>query len=171
MVINGDWRNTDWLWEEDVQHCDVFVAVTDDSETNIMTCAAVKKMGVPKTIAEVENIEYIKLAEGMGVDAVINKKILSASRIFRFTLTDKIRSIKYLSESDAIALEYIVHPGSIVTKGKIKELPIPKDAIIGGVIRGSESFIAYGDTQIAAYDHVVVFTLPDSLKQLDKLFM
>jgi trk system potassium uptake protein TrkA len=171
MVINGDWRNTDWLYEEDVQHCDVFVAVTDDSETNIMTSAAVKKMGVPKTIAEVENIEYIKLAEGMGVDAVINKKILSASRIFRFTLTDKIRSIKYLSESDAIALEYIVHPGSPVTQGKIKELNIPPDAIIGGVIRGSESFIAYGDTQIAAYDHVVVFTLPSSLKQIDKLFM
>ena len=171
MVINGDWRNTDWLYEEEIQRCDVFVATTDDSETNIMTCAAAKKMGVPKTVAEVENIEYIKLAEGMGVDAVINKKILSASRIFRFTLTDKIRSIKYLSESDAIALEYIVHPGSPVTKAKIKELSIPSDAIIGGVIRGTESFIAYGDTQIAAYDHVVVFTLPSSLKALDKLFM
>lgn len=171
MVINGDWRNTDWLYEEEIQRCDVFVATTDDSETNIMTCAAAKKMGVPKTVAEVENIEYIKLAEGMGVDAVINKKILSASRIFRFTLTDKIRSIKYLSESDAVALEYIVHPGSPVTKAKVKELPIPPDAIIGGVIRGNESFIAYGDTQIAAYDHVIVFTLPASLKEIDKLFM
>ncbi|MBQ7254291.1 MAG: Trk system potassium transporter TrkA [Bacteroidales bacterium] len=171
MVINGDWRNTDWLYEEEIQRCDVFVATTDDSETNIMTCAAAKKMGVPKTVAEVENIEYIKLAEGMGVDAVINKKILSASRIFRFTLTDKIRSIKYLSESDAVALEYIVHPGSPVTKAKVKELPIPSDAIIGGVIRGNESFIAYGDTQITAYDHVVVFTLPASLKEIDKLFM
>ena len=171
MVINGDGRNTDWLYEESVQNCDVFVAVTGDSETNIMTCAAAKKMGVPKTIAEVENIEYIKLAEGMGVDAVINKKILSASRIFRFTLTDKIRSIKYLSESDAVALEYIVHPGSPVTKAPIKDLAIPRTAIIGGVIRGTESFIAYGNTQIAAYDHVVVFTLPSSLKEIDKLFM
>ena len=171
MIINGDGRNTDWLYEENIPSCDVFVAVTDDSETNIMTCAAAKKMGVPKTIAEVENIEYIKLAEGMGVDAVINKKILSASRVFRFTLTDKIRSIKYLSESDAIALEYIVHPGSPVTKALIKDLDIPSDVIIGGVIRGSESFIAYGSTQIAAYDHVVVFTLPSSLKTLDKLFM
>ncbi|MBO4558224.1 MAG: Trk system potassium transporter TrkA [Bacteroidales bacterium] len=171
MIINGDWRNTDWLYEEEIQRCDVFAAVTDDTESNIMTCAAAKKMGVPKTIAEVENIEYIKLAEGMGVDAVINKKILSASRIFRFTLTDKIRSIKYLSESDAVALEYIVHPGSPVTKGKIKDLPIPADAIIGGVFRGNESFIAYGDTQISPYDHVVVFTLPSSLKEIDKLFM
>ena len=171
MVINGDWRNTDLLYEEEINRCDVFVAVTDDSETNIMTCAAAKKMGVPKTIAEVENIEYIKLAEGMGVDAVINKKILSASRIFRFTLTDKIRSVKYLSESDAIALEYIVNPGSPVTKAKIKDLNIPQDAIIGGIIRGTESFIAYGDTQISAYDHVVVFTLPSSLKSIDKLFM
>lgn len=171
MIINGDGRNTDWLYEENIPNCDVFVAVTEDSETNIMTCAAAKKMGVPKTIAEVENIEYIKLAEGMGVDAVINKKILSASRVFRFTLTDKIRSIKYLSESDAVALEYIVHPGSPVTRALVKDLDIPRDAIIGGVIRGSESFIAYGNTQIAAYDHVVVFTLPSSLKELDKLFM
>ena len=171
MIINGDGRNTDWLYEENIQGCDVFVAVTGDSETNIMTCAAAKKMGVNKTIAEVENIEYIKLAEGMGVDAVINKKILSASRIFRFTLTDKIHSIKYLSESDAVALEYIVHPGSPVTKAPVKDLEIPRDAIIGGVIRGTDSFIAYGSTRIEAYDHVVVFTLPSSLKEIDKLFM
>jgi len=171
MVINGDGRNTEWLYEESISDCDVFVSVTNDSETNIMTCAAAKKMGVPKTVAEVENIEYIKLAEGMGVDAVINKKLLTASRIFRFTLTDKIRSIKYLSESDALALEYIVNPGSPVTKAPVKDLPIPADAIIGGIIRGTESFIAYGSTQIAAYDHVVIFTLPTSLKELDKLFM
>ena len=171
MIINVDGQNTEWLYEENVQNSDVFVAVTDDSETNIMTCAAAKKMGASKTIAEVENIEYIKLAEGMGVDAVINKKLLTASRIFRFTLTDKIRSIKYLSESDALALEYIVNPGSPATKAPVKDLVIPPDAIIGGVIRGSESFIAYGSTQIAAYDHVVVFTLPKSLKALDKLFM
>ena len=171
MIINVDGQNTEWLYEENVQNSDVFVAVTDDSETNIMTCAAAKKMGASKTIAEVENIEYIKLAEGMGVDAVINKKLLTASRIFRFTLTDKIRSIKYLSESDALALEYIVNPGSPATKAPVKDLVIPPDAIIGGVIRGSESFIAYGSTQIAAYDHVVVFTLPTSLKALDKLFM
>ncbi len=171
IIVNGDGRNTEWFYEENISGCDVFVAVTGDSETNIMTCAAAKKLGVPKTVAQVENIEYIKLAEGMGVDAVINKKLLTASRIFRLTLTDKIRSIKYLSESDALALEYIVNPGSPATQALVKDLDIPANAIIGGIIRGSESFIVYGSTQIAPYDHVVVFTLPKSLKELDKLFM
>ena len=128
-----------------------------------------KKKYATVTVATGEGI--CNLFREIGVDAVINKKILSASRIFRFTLTDKIRSIKYLSESDAVALEYIVHPGSPVTKAPIKDLAIPRTAIIGGVIRGTESFIAYGNTQIAAYDHVVVFTLPSSLKEIDKLFM
>lgn len=171
MVVNGDGRNADLLYEENVQSCDAFIALTSSSETNIMTCVAAKKMGVPKTIAEVENIEYIKLAESMGVDAVINKKLITASRVFRFTLNSKVRSIKYLSGSDAEAVEYIVNPDSLITKAMVKDIALPPDVVIGGVIRGSESFIAYGSTQIQAYDRVVVIALPSSLKKIDKLFL
>ena len=171
LVINGDARNTDLLIEEDVNEFDAFVAVTSSSETNILSCVMAKKMGVAKTIAEVENIEYIKLAENMGVDAVINKKLITASRIFRFTLSNKVQSIKCLNGSDAEILEFIVNPNSLITKDKIRNLGFPKDAIIGGVIRGNHSYIALGDTEIKAYDRVVVFALPSALKKVNKFFI
>lgn len=171
LIINGDGRNSDLLLEEDVKNMDAFVAVTSSSETNILSCVAAKKVGVGKTIAEVENIEYIKLAEGMGVDAVINKKLITAGRIFRFTLSNKVRSIKCLNGSDAEILEFIVNPNSLITTGPIKDLNFPKEAIIGGIIRGNESFIAKGDTNIKPYDRVVVFALPTALAKVNKFFI
>lgn len=171
LVINGDGRNSDLLVEEDLKQYDAFVAVTSNSETNILSCVAAKRMGVAKTIAEVENIEYIKLAEGMGVDAVINKKLITAGRIFRFTLSNKVRSIKCLNGSDAEVLEFIVNPNSTITKGPIKELHFPKEAIIGGIIRGTQSFVATPDTIIKPYDRVVVFALPQVLAKVNKFFI
>lgn len=171
LIINGDGRNSDLLLEEDVKNMDAFVAVTSSSETNILSCVAAKKVGVGKTIAEVENIEYIKLAEGMGVDAVINKKLITAGRIFRFTLSNKVRSIKCLNGSDAEILEFIVNPNSLITTGPVKDLDFPKEAIIGGIIRGNESFIAKGDTNIKPYDRVVVFALPTALAKVNKFFI
>ncbi|MBR7156944.1 MAG: Trk system potassium transporter TrkA [Bacteroidales bacterium] len=171
LIINGDGRNTDLLIEEDVKDFDAFVAVTSSSETNILACVAAKRMGVPKTIAEVENIEYIKLAEGMGVDAVINKKLITAGRIFRFTLSNKVRSIKCLNGSDAEVLEFLVNPDSNITKGPIKDLKFPKEAIIGGIIRGNESFIANEYTEIRPYDRVVVFALPQVLSKVNNFFI
>lgn len=171
VVINGDGRNTDLLVEEDAKNYDAFVAVTSSSETNILASVAVKNMGVQKTIAEVENIEYIKLAEDMGVDAVINKKLITAGRIFRFTLSNKVRSIKCLNGSDAEVLEFIVNPNSSITNGPIKDLHFPKEAIIGGVIRGDESFIANEYTCVKPYDRVVVFALPQALASVNKFFI
>lgn len=171
LIINGDGRNSDLLLDEGVKDYDAFVAVTSNSETNILSCVAAKKMGVAKTIAEVENIEYIKLAEGMGVDAVINKKLITAGRIFRFTLSNKVRSIKCLNGSDAEVLEFIVNPSSTITKGAIKDLHFPKEAIIGGIIRGNDSFIATEDFIIKPYDRVVVFALPQVLSKVNKFFI
>ena len=170
MVVNGDGRNSDTLAEESVKDYDAFVAVTSSTETNILTCAAAKKLGVGRTIAEVENLEYIKLAEGMGVDAVINKKLITAGRIFKFTLSDKVHFVKYMSGTNAEILEFVVAPGSWITKGKLKDLSFPQNAIIGGVIRGNESFIAVGDSEIEAYDRVAVFALPEVVKDVDKFF-
>lgn len=170
LIINGDGRNSDFLYEEDVRSSDAFVAVTSSSETNIMACVAAKKMGVAKTIAEVENIEYITLAEEMGIDSVINKKLITAGRIFRFTLSDKVRTIKCLNGSDADVLEYIVNPDTPITKAPIRDLGFPRDAVIGGIIRGSETIIAVGDTLIKPYDRVAVFALPEALKKVEKFF-
>ncbi len=169
-VVNGDGRNSDMLMEEGIKNYDAFVAVTSNTETNILACVAAKKLGVSRTIAEVENIEYIRLAEEMGVDAVINKKLITAGRIFKFTLSSKVRFIKYMSGTNAEVLEYIVSPGSWITKGKLKDIGFPKNAIIGGVIRGNEAFIAVGETEIKSYDRVVVFALPKTVKEVDKFF-
>ena len=146
------------------------MAVTSSSETNILACVAAKKMGVSKTIAEVENIEYIKLAEGMGVDAVINKKIITAGRIFRFTMSTKVRTVKVLNGSDAEVIEYIVNPDSPITRAPVRDLHLPEDAVIGGIIRGNETLIAVGDTRIKPYDRVVIFALPTALRRIERYF-
>ena len=170
IVVNGDGRNSDMLIEESIKDFDAFVAVTNSSETNILACVAAKSLGVARTIAEVENIEYIRLAESMGVDAVINKKLITAGRIFKFTLSNKVRFIKYMSGTNAEILEYIVAPDTRITKVPLKDMGFPHNAIIGGIIRGNESFIAVGDTQIQAYDRVAVFALPEAVKEVDKFF-
>ena len=169
-IVNGDGRNTDLLIEESLRSTDAFVALTESSETNILTCVAAKKCGIARTIAEVENLEYIRLAEDMGVDAVINKKLITAGRIFKFTLSDKIRFIKYMSGTNAEVLEYITAPGSKITSAQLKDLDFPGGAVIGGLIRGNESIIAVGDTRIEDYDRVVVFALPQAVKEVDRFF-
>ncbi|MGE0079421.1 MAG: Trk system potassium transporter TrkA [Bacteroidales bacterium] len=170
LVINGDGRNTDLLIEEGLPYMDAFVAVTGNSETNILSCIVAKRMGVKKTIAEIENINYIRLAESIGVDTVINKKLITASRIFRYTMSTDVSTIKCLTGSDAEVLEFIVKPGSAVTKGRLKEVSFPKDAIIGGVVRGDSAFIAKGDSEIKPYDRVVVFALPSAINKVGKFF-
>ena len=169
-VVNGDGRNSDLLLEESIKEYDAFVAVTNNSETNILASVAAKSLGVARTIAEVENLEYIRLAESMGVDAVINKKLITAGRIFKFTLSSKVRFIKYMSGTNAEVLEYIVAPDSEITKRPLKEMNFPRNAIVGGIIRGNESAIAVGDTHIQAYDRVAVFALPEAVKDVDKFF-
>mgnify|MGYP003542431332 FL=1 len=169
-IVNGDGRNTDLLIEESLRSTDAFVALTESSETNILTCVAAKKCGIARTIAEVENLEYLRPAEDMGVDAVINKILITAGRIFKFTLSDKIRFIKYMSGTNAEVLEYITAPGSKITSAQLKDLDFPGDAVIGGLIRGNESIIAVGDTRIEDYDRVVVFALPQAVKEVDRFF-
>lgn len=170
IVVNGDGRDSSFLYEEGVEGYDAFVALTGKDEKNILSCVVAKKLGVLRTIAEVESFEYSRLAEEMGVDSVINKKLITAGRIFKFTLSGKARFVKYMSGTSAQVIEYTVASGSRITKKPIKNLNFPEGAIIGGVIRGSEAIIAVGDTQIEPYDRVAIFTLPDTVKEVDKFF-
>ncbi len=132
LVINGDGRDTDLLMEEGMQYMDAFVAVTGNSETNILSCAIAKSLGVKKTIAEIENMSYIRLAESIGVDTVINKKLITASRIFRYTMSTDVSAIKCLTGSDAEVLEFIVKPGSPVTKGSFAKFLFPRTPLWRG---------------------------------------
>ena len=170
LIINEDGRDTEAMMEEDLSGMDAFVAVTGRSETNILAAMLAKRMGVKKVIAEVENINYISLAESIGVDTIINKKLVTASNIFRFTMTTDVQAIKCLTGSQAEVLEFIVKPNSPATKSRINDLGLPDNAIVGGVVRGDRVFIAVGDTQINAYDRVVVFTMPESVMQVAEFF-
>ncbi len=170
LIINEDGRDTEAMMEEDIAGMDAFVAVTGRSETNILAAMLAKRMGVKKVIAEVENINYISLAESVGVDTIINKKLITASNIFRFTMSSDVQAIKCLTGSQAELLEFIVKPNSPATKEPIRDLGLPEDSIVGGVVRGDRVFIAVGDTQINAYDRVVVFAMPEAVMRVAEFF-
>jgi len=169
-IVNGDGKNPDFLAEESIREYDAFAALTGSDETNVLACVMARRFGVGLTIADIENVEYIRLAEDMGVDCVINKKLLTAGKIFKFTLSDKARFVKYMSGTSAEVLEYVVAPGSRITCAPLKDLGFPRNAVIGGLIRGSEAQIAIGSTRIEAYDRVAVFALPEAVKEVDKFF-
>lgn len=170
LIINGDCRNVDLLNQEGLAHMDAFVAVTGNSETNILSCLLAKKMGVKRTIAEVENMEYINLAENSGIDTIINKKISAASRIFRHTSNPNVTQVKYLTGADAEIIEFTVPANARITKGTLRSMEFPEDALIGGGTRDGIPFIATGDTIIKANDKVVVFTLPGAYEKITKFF-
>jgi len=170
LVINGDGTNMELLRGEGLEKMDAFIAVTGNSDTNILSCLLAKQIGVKRTIAEVENIDYIHLAENIGIDTIINKKLITASRIFRFTMSDEVSSIKCLTGTEAEVMEYVVKPQSTITRGPLRNVSFPSEAIIGGVIRGKNSFIAHGDTEIKPYDRVIVFALPSEIYNVGKFF-
>lgn len=170
LIISEDGRNIDSMIEEGMSNMDAFVAVTGRAETNILAALLAKRLGVKKVIAEVENLNYISLAESMGIDTIINKKLVTASNIFRFTMNTDVQAIKYLTGSEAEVLEFIVKPNAPATKNKIRDLEFPRDAIIGGIVRGDKTFIAMGNTEINAYDRVVVFALPSAISRIGKFF-
>ncbi len=149
---------------------DAFIAVTNRSETNILTALLAKKMGVKKVIAEVENLNYITLAESIGIDTVINKKLLTASNIYRFTMNTDVQAVKCLTGTDAEVLEFIVKPNSPATRVPIRDLGFPSSATIGGIVRNDRVYMAVGETEIVAYDRVVVFAKPEAKTHVGKFF-
>ncbi len=170
LIINEDGRNTEAMLEEGLANMDAFVAVTGRSETNILAAMLAKRMGVKKVIAEVENLNYINLAESIGIDTIINKKLITASNIFRFTMSTDVQAIKCLTGCDAEVLEFIVKPNAPATKSRIRDLGMPDDAIIGGIVRGDKVFIATDNMTIAPYDRVVVFSMPESVARVGLFF-
>ena len=170
LVINGDARDIELLQDEGIEDMDAFIAVTDNSETNILTCLHARKFGVKKTIALVENIDYIDISQNIGIDTIINKKLITASYIARFTMGSEVTSTKVLHGIDAEVFEFVVKPGSPITKKPIRKLQFPDGAIIGGIVRDEESYIAVGNFRIKDGDKVVVFSLPSAIHKVDRFF-
>lgn len=170
LVINGDCRNLKLLQDEGLEKMDAVVATTGNSETNILSCHLAKTVGVRRTVAEVENLAFMGLAENMDIGSIINKKLIAASYIYRFTLNAAISKVKCLTASDAEVFEFIAKSNTKITQKPIKDLGFPEEAKIGGIIRGDKGYIANGDTHIHEGDKVVVFTLPSGIKKLEKFF-
>ena len=170
MIINGDGRDMDLLIEEGLKNTEAFVALTGNSETNILACLAAKRMGVEKTVAEVENIDYIGMAESLDIGTVINKKMIAASHIYQFLLDADVSNVKCLTFANADVAELVARPDSKITRKQVKDLNLPKDLTLGGLIRDGEPMMIKGDTHIQAYDHVVVFCLDTAMRKLEDYF-
>ncbi|MGQ9642276.1 MAG: Trk system potassium transporter TrkA [Ignavibacterium sp.] len=170
LVIQGDGRDIDLLAQEGIIDVDAFIAVTEDAETNIISCLLAKHLGVKKTIALVDKVEYVPLTQTIGLDSLINKKLIAANNIVRFIKKGKIISYSSLEGIDAVVMEFVAQPNSKIVSENIAELDFPKDAIIGGFIRKDQSFIALGGSKINPGDKVVVFSLPEAVSKIEKFF-
>ena len=169
-IVYGDARDIDVLREEGIEDFDAFIALSESSEANILACLTAKEFGVGKSIAEVENIQFISEAEGLNIGTVINKKLLASSKIFQILLDADINSSKCLALADAEVAEMIVKPNSKITKAEVKDLNLTRDMTIAGLVRDGIGMLVKGDTRIQAGDHVVVFCLAGAIHKVERLF-
>lgn len=169
-IVNGNARDVDLLEEEGISDYDVFIALTDSAEANILGCMMAKDMGVRKTVAEVENIQFISEAEALNIGSVINKKLLASSRIFQIMLDSDTSNAKCLALADAEVAELVVKAGSRVTKAPVKDLKLSDDMTLAGLVRDGHGELVTGVTQLQASDHVVVFCLSGAIHKIEKLF-
>lgn len=171
LVLHGDGSDVELLEEEGISEMDAFIAVTGNSETNIISSLVAKGRGVERTIALVENIDYISLSKNIGIDTLINKKLITVNNIFRFVREGNVAALTSLHGVASEVLEFIVQPKSKVTTAPIKNLQgFPRNAVIGGVIRDGKSFIVDGNTHVRENDHVVVFSLPSCIHKIEEFF-
>lgn len=170
LVVLGDGRDLELLLEENIEEMDVFIGATDSPETNIMTCLVAKSKGVAKTIALAENVDYSKLSHSIGIDTIINKKLLAANSIFRYIRKGDVLEITTLNNLDAEILEFQVRENSKITKSIIRDLNFPRHATIGGVIRDGKGYIALGGFKIQTGDKVVVSCLADAINKVETFF-
>ena len=171
MVICGDGRDLSLLVEEGIKSTQAFVALTENAETNILACLTAKRMGVRKTVAMVENIDYVSMAESLDIGTIVNKKAMAASHIYQMMLDADVTNIRFLMTANADIVEFVAKQGSRVTRKKVFELGLPKGATIGGLVRDGVGQLVSGGTQIEAGDSVVVFCHNVKIEKIEKFFI
>lgn len=170
MVIHGDGRDLGLLEEEGIKNTQGFVALTGNAETNILACMTAKKLGVRKTVAMVENLDYVSMAESLDIGTIINKKTIAASHIFQMMLEADVDNLRSLMLVDADVAEFTAAEGSKVTKKPVKDLRLPFGTTIGGLVRDGVGMLVNGNSQIQAGDSVMVFCHEQKLNDLEKYF-
>ena len=159
------------LIEEGIKNTQAFVAITGNAETNILACLTAKRMGVRKTVAMVENLDYAAMAESLDIGTIINKKAIAASHIYEMLMDADVSNVRFLMNANAAVAEFVAQPGSKVTRKKVFELGIPYGMTIGGIVRDGEGILVRGGTQIQAGDNVVVFCHNADMKRIEKFFL
>lgn len=170
LVIHADSSNVDVLKEEGLERMDAFIALTPNSETNIINSLMAEELGVYKTIALVENVNYTIISKNIGVDTIINKKLIAANKIFRFIRRGKVKEIISLKGVNAEVIEFEIHKKNRLLKNPLRNLRLPEKSIIAGVVRGEQSFIPDGDFMFQINDKVIVFAMPEAIHQVEELF-
>ena len=170
LIINGDGRDMSLLTEEGIRSTQAFVALTDNAETNILACLSAKSMGVRKTVAMVENIDYVNMAENLDIGTIVNKKVIAASHIYQMMMDVNVHNVKFLTTAHADVAEFIPVQGSKVTMKPVRELNIPRGMTIGGIVRHGEGMLVSGNTMIEPGDSVVVFCHNVDMKKVEKMF-
>lgn len=170
LIIHGDGRDLSLLEEEGIRKTQAFAALTENSETNILACLAAKRLGVRKTVAMVENTDYISMAESLEIGSIINKKTFAASHIYQMMLKADITSVKSLTVANADVAEFSASPEARIIRHPIKDLGLPDCVTLGGLVRNGHGQLINGMTQIQAGDTVVAFCLAGGIKKLEKFF-
>jgi trk system potassium uptake protein TrkA len=170
MIINGDGRDMELLNEEGIKNTQAFVALTGNAETNILACLTAKRLGVRKTIAMVENLDYVDMAEELDIGTIINKKTVAASHIYQLTLGADVKNIKSLMLADSDVAEFVAAKDSKVTKKPVKDLGLPFGVTIGGLVRNGTGMLVNGNSRIEAGDSVMVFCHEQKLNNIEKFF-
>ena len=171
LVINGDGRDIALLIEEGINNTQAFVALTGNAETNILACLTAKRLGVRKTVAMVENIDYVSMAESLDIGTIINKKAIAASRIYQMMLDADVMNVTFLMSANADVAEFIPKEDSKITRKPVKDLGLPQGMTIGGLVRDGEGMLVSGNTQIQAGDSVMVFCHSINMKKIEKFFI
>ena len=170
MVIHGDGRDIGMLMEEGIRTTQAFVALTENAETNILACLTAKRLGVRKTVAMVENLDYVDMAEGLDIGTIINKKTIAASHIFQMMLDADVSNMRSLMVADSDVAEFTAAQGAPVTRKPVKELGLPTGVTIGGLVRHNVGMLVNGNSQIEAGDSVMVFCHEHNLKKVERFF-
>ena len=170
LIINIDGHDVKMLEEEGLTEIDALISVTADSEMNIMTSLVGKSHGIKKTIARIENFDYINLSQSIGIDTLINKKIIAADNIFKFVRKGNVSLVANLHGTDAEIIEFVVKDGSKITKSPINKLNFPNSSKIAGVIRNGIPIIPFGDFHLKENDKTIVFSLTESIQKIEKFF-
>jgi trk system potassium uptake protein len=170
MIINGDGRDLSLLIDEGINNTQAFVALTGNAETNILACLTAKRLGVRKTIAMVENIDYVSMAESLDIGTIINKKTIAASHIYQMMLDADVRNIRFLMTANADVAEFNVDEDAKVTHKLVKDIGFPAGVTIGGLVRNGIGMLVSGNTQIEAHDCVIVFCHDLQIRKIEKFF-